>query len=365
MAEAIVTSRPLPLLVGGQARSTPMTQSEGNQSAAMALQGMDTLILSQDKNDPYRSAALLLAQNQSLLPLSNSYTDSMNSSLSTNADDVQGQSRQLHRDLQRSTDSYNKMAKGFPPPAAINGVDGNFQFTRAKRSTNSGVAATAIGSEGTPHHIAALEGLINTIHGGYQKTYSEINQKAAEFMKDVNTAVGKISDFIHAGNDGKINFRPKAFLEEMDKILSKYTYFRAYAKGHYQNWSPDANTTTVIHSFSGDDTALGFWKDKLGDGYIVRWGGNNKIEVLPNLSAIRQIYASVANTHVGWDGGDMASQSFQSLQTAIDSQKNSVNSGVSQLLERFRQDNSTFETMIQLLTKMTEDLHRYNAGYMQ
>ncbi|CQR23527.1 YspD [Yersinia enterocolitica] len=61
----------------------------------------------------------------------------------------------------------------------------------------------------------------------------------------------------------------------------------------------------------------------------------------------------------------MASQSFQSLQTAIDSQKNSVNSSVSQLLERFRQDNSTFETMIQLLTKMTEDLHRYNAGYLQ
>jgi invasin D len=51
--------------------------------------------------------------------------------------------------------------------------------------------------------------------------------------------------------------------------------------------------------------------------------------------------------------------------TAIDSQKNSVNSSVSQLLERFRQDNSTFETMIQLLTKMTEDLHRYNAGYLQ
>ncbi|ATM88359.1 TPA: IpaD/SipD/SspD family type III secretion system needle tip protein [Yersinia enterocolitica] len=342
-----------------------MTHSDGNQSAAMALQGMDTLILSQDKNDPYSAATLLLAQNQSLLPLSNSYTNGMNSSLSTNADDVQGQSRQLHRDLQRSSDNYNKMAKNFSSAAATNGTDGGFQFARLKRSTNSGVAAKPLGSEGTPPHIDALEGLINTIHGGYQKTYSEINQKAAEFMKDANTAIGKMSDFIKAGSDGKIHFRPKAFLEEMNKTFSKYTHFNAYGQGHYQNWSPNDNSTKLIHSFSGDDTALGFWKEKLGDGYIVKRGGDGKIEIFPNLTAIRQIYASVANSSANWEGGDMASQSFQSLQTAIDSQKNSVNSSVSQLLERFRQDNSTFETMIQLLTKMTEDLHRYNAGYLQ
>ena len=342
-----------------------MTHNDGNQAAAMALQGIDTNILSQYKNDPYGAAALLLAQNQSLLPLSNSYTSGMNSSLSTNAEDVQGQSRQLHRDLQRSSDSYNKMAKSFSSAAATNGVDGTIQHIRSKRAAGNGATAKTVVHVGTPPHIEALEDMINTIHGGYQKTYSDINQKAAEFMKDANTAIGKISDFIKAGGDGKINFRPKAFLEEMNKTFSKYTNFNANGKNQYQNWSPDDNSTKLIHSFKGDDSALSFWKEKLGDGFTVKRGGNGNIEIFPNLTAIRQIYASVANSSANWDGGDMASQSFQSLQTAIDSQKNSVNNGVSQLLERFRQDNSTFETMIQLLTKMTEDLHRYNAGYLQ
>lgn len=371
MAEAIVTSRPLPLLVGGHAGSTSTAHSDGNQTQApaMALQGMDTLTLSQSKNDPYGSAAQLLAQNQSLLPLSNSYTSGMNYSLSTNADDVQGQSRQLHRDLQRSSDSYNKMAKSFSSAAATSGVNGNIQFTRSKRSTNGGGTAKAMGNEGTPPHIDALENLINTIHGGYQKTYSDINQKTAEYMKDVNTAVGKISDFISAGNDGRIVLNTGAFLKQMDNALSKYTGQKSGEEGAIKSWATSNAEGQPLHTFNGDKNALDFWKKKLEPGFIVRDVGNNQISILPNLEAVKNIYKSLiennkSNNNV-WNNASMLSQSFQSLQTAIDNQKNSVNSNVSQLLERFRQDNSTFETMIQLLTKMTEDLHRYNAGYMQ
>ncbi|HHR5901633.1 TPA: hypothetical protein ACS7XC_002552, partial [Providencia alcalifaciens] len=55
-------------------------------------------------------------------------------------------------------------------------------------------------------------------------------------------------------------------------------------------------------------------------------------------------------------------QQFQSIQTAIDAQKNTVNSSVSRLLETFRQDNSHFETLVQLLIQLMKDLNQHNIG---
>ncbi|MDN0112203.1 IpaD/SipD/SspD family type III secretion system needle tip protein [Yersinia mollaretii] len=345
MTEAIVTSRPLPLLEGGYSGKTAATQGGSDQGQAIAFQGAEQLTLSPSQGDPYLLAEQLLSQNQGLLPSSdsNSYAREFFRSISTDAEEIQDDSRQLHRDLQKSSDHYNKA-----------------------NANSAARAATVAGYEGTPPHIEALENMISTIHGDYQKTYSEINQKAAEYMKDVNTAVGKISDFIKPGNDGRIKFWVGGFLTEMSKTLDKYTVFKPLSKDDFKNFPSNENSTKSIYSFQGDNTALDFWKGKLGDGFIVMRGWGNDIEIKPNLKAIKEIYSSATNAHVGWDdGSEISSQGFQTLQSAIDSQKNGVNSSVSQLLERFRQDNSTFETMIQLLTKMTEDLHRYNAGYIQ
>ncbi|CNH89524.1 IpaD/SipD/SspD family type III secretion system needle tip protein [Yersinia mollaretii] len=360
MTEAIVTSRPLPLVEGGYAGKTPATQGGNDQGQAIAFQGAEQLTLSASQGDPYLLAEQLLSQNQGLLPSSdsNSYAREFFRSISTDAEEIQDDSRQLHRELQQSTDLYNKA-----------------------NANSAARAASTPDNVGTPPHIDALENLISTIHGDYQKTYSEINQKAAEFMRDVNTALGKISDFIGSGNDGRIRFEVQAFLKNMAKEFSKYatpytfhgdavdTHIDKQSVKYFIEWSPDKDhSVKPIYTFTGDVDAAtrDFWQKKLGDGFIVKENWDKKIGVFPNLNPIKQIYSSLAHAHVGWDaGGEISSQGFQTLQSAIDSQKNGVNSSVSQLLERFRQDNSTFETLIQLLTKMTEDLHRYNAGYIQ
>lgn len=361
MTEAIVTSRPLPLLEGGYSGKTAATQGGNDQGQAIALQGAEQLALSASQGDPYLLAEQLLSQNHGLLPLpeADSYSRVLYPSISPSAEDIQDESRQLHRELQQSTDHYNKANANF---AAV---------TRA---------ATVAGYEGTPPHIEALESLISTIHGDYQKTYSEINQKAAEFMKDVNTAVGKISDFIGPSNDGRLTFQVRDFLNGMAESLIKYTGIKVTGRENFKNWPGDGNHTRPLYIFAGDAAAMAFWQKKLGDGFTVKeetrhveingeWVLKTYIWILPNLKPIIQIFSSAAHATVGWDTGsgpgEITSQAFQTLQSSIDSQKNAVNSSVSQLLERFRQDNSTFETMIQLLTKMTEDLHRYNAGYLQ
>ncbi|MGE4802461.1 IpaD/SipD/SspD family type III secretion system needle tip protein [Yersinia hibernica] len=315
----------------------PMTASGAGNTQAMSLQGMELSTLPQSQDDIYATARQVLASNSHLLssPEPESYSQG-----DFDPDELLAAGRQLNRSLQQSSDAYGAAAG------------------RVKRAV--------AGKEGTPPHIGALEDFITSIHEDYQKNYAKINEAAAEFMKDVNTGLGKISDFISAGKDGKIHFKPKGFMEKLSETFEKYTSFKVSDVNDYYNWSPDDNSTKAICTFKGDNAALSFWQNKLGDGYIVkRLPSDGKIQIFPNLSAIRNVYLSIAKSDSRWGGSDMQSQSFQSLQTAIDSQKSSVNSSVSQLLERFRQDNSTFETMIQLLTKMTEDLHRYNAGYIQ
>lgn len=275
--------------------------------------------------------------------------------------DMELEVRALSRQVKSSSDAYQAAQTELAAEKELAEAKG----LRSQKNT-----------QGTPGHIKALESMISNINGNYQKTYADINQKAAEYMKDVNTAVGKISDNIKSGKEGKIKFEIMEFINDMNSTFSKYTKYQPTTStdnnvlsAEYNNWSPNEDDTIAIHTFKGDEEVKNFWEKKLGDGFIVKQSADKKeVLILPNLDPIRNIYSSVAKSPASWakgDGRDISSQAFQSLQAAIDSQKNTVNSSVSQLLERFRQDNSTFETLIQLLVQITKDLYQYNQGYMQ
>ncbi|EUD07375.1 hypothetical protein [Providencia alcalifaciens] len=259
-------------------------------------------------------------------------------------------------------------------------------------------------------HIAATKDLIGEIHEDYQKKYGEIVKASTQYMQDINTALSKLSANISSGSDGKIKFKPKAFLMDFDKVVSKYSgmsygdYYSFYETSSYSEsellaeycemWGQDLgkkNTTDnntsskgsmreylstldsseygkrtpqlyTIKAGSDIDTEFNFWNKKLsGQGFVVKKIGK-EIHVYPDFKAIREIYLSIRNAPVDWDGSDMVSQSFQSLQTAMDAQKNTVNSSVSRLLETFRQDNSHFETLVQLLIQLIKDLNQNNMS---
>ncbi|EPZ8123980.1 IpaD/SipD/SspD family type III secretion system needle tip protein [Yersinia enterocolitica] len=325
---------------------TPLANNQGASEQTALLQNIDLSALQPSHANLYDCGKQVVEQNKHLLasPPSEPSLPGFHSTSSADFEAVLVDSKRLARNFNLSDDDYMAMGRS---------------LMVMRRSL-----VRAPENQSLPH-INALENLIKSIHTDYQQTYAKINEKAAEFMKDANTAVGKISDFIKAGNEaGKVHFKPQAFLESLDKTFAKYTNYTVGSVNDYKKWSPDDNSTKPIYTFKGDDAAFNFWQRKLGDGYIVKQSGSDgKIQILPNLSAIRNIYSSIANSDSKWVGSDMSSTSFQSLQSAIDSQKNTINSSVSQLLERFRQDNSTFETLVQLLQQMTQDLYRYNANY--
>lgn len=220
-------------------------------------------------------------------------------------------------------------------------------------------------------HISATQNLIEEIHGDYQKKYGEIVKASTQYMQDVNTALGKMSANVSAGKDGKITFKPRDFLRELDSSMSKYTQYdhrispfdtmeEVSPGGYYQSWSSSDSQTKPLATFDYTDAEFQFWEKKLsGQGFIVR-ENNGKIEVCPDLKPVREIFKSVANSSASWDGSDIMAQELQSLQTAIDAQKNAVNNSISRLLETFRQDNSHFETLVQLLIQLIKDLNQNN-----
>ncbi|OAT51386.1 hypothetical protein [Providencia heimbachae] len=214
-------------------------------------------------------------------------------------------------------------------------------------------------------HIQGLNDLIDNIHSGYQKKYGEVIKATTTYMQDVNTAIGKMSNYVEAGSDGKIYFKPEAFLISIDNSISKYSGNQFSGSGpgaYFGNWKPNLSNATPLITIQGNQQEYLFWEKKLaGQGFIVE-KVNGNIKIYPDFKPIKEIFSSIANSPAKWDGSDMMTQSFQSLQTAIDGQKNTINSSVSRLLETFRQDNSHFETLVQLLIQLIKDLHQNNNG---
>ncbi|HHR6029989.1 TPA: IpaD/SipD/SspD family type III secretion system needle tip protein [Providencia alcalifaciens] len=223
--------------------------------------------------------------------------------------------------------------------------------------------------DGRPH-IVGLHSMIGNIHSGYQKQYANIVKSATTYMQDINTGLGKLSNHIIAGSEGKIQYNKRNLLDELNRHFGKYSTYsdrRNYndnnqISGFYGKWSPNDSSTKPIASLKYSEAELKFWDKKLGgQGFFVKKEGNS-INIYPDLKPLREIFSVANEVETEWWGGDIMVQQFQSIQTAIDAQKNTVNSSVSRLLETFRQDNSHFETLVQLLIQLMKDLNQHNIG---
>lgn len=212
-------------------------------------------------------------------------------------------------------------------------------------------------------HIAGVSNLIDNIHSGYQKKYGEVVKASTQYMQDMNTAIGKMSEHIRAGSDGKVHFKPEAFMIAIDNIAKKYsgTNFSGSGSGSYfGNWNADLSKAKPLSTIKGSQQEFDFWNKKLSSqGFIVKYENGN-INIFPDMKPIKEIFKSITESSASWDGSDIMAQELQSLQTAIDAQKNAINSSVSRLLETFRQDNSHFETLVQLLIQLIKDLNQNN-----
>lgn len=210
-------------------------------------------------------------------------------------------------------------------------------------------------------HISAIYYTIDNINSNYQKSFGEITKNATKFMEKVNNALGKISSYISAGSDGKIHFKKNDFLVEFKKNFSDMIW-TDFVWGIELKVDNIDNCVKPIASFNSKPGMYDFFSKKLsGQGFFVKEFGG-EVHIYPDFNPVIQILSTVDSSLAG-AGGDIMSQAFQSMQTALDSKKNAVNNSISRLLETFRQDNSHFETLTQLLIQLLKDLFQYNAGF--
>ena len=220
-------------------------------------------------------------------------------------------------------------------------------------------------------HIGTLNGFIKNIHMGYQKTYGDIIKEAIKYMQDINTAIGKMGHRMDAGKDGKIKFFPEDFAKDINEVVAKYSnkeYSGSDPSRFFGDWNltsdTDISNAKPLIQITKAEGVFEFWNKKLsGLGFVIK-ETQNHINIHPDYKPIKEIFSIIAKTNASWKGSDIMAQEFQSLQTAIDSQKNAINSSNSRLLETFRQDNSHFDTLVQLLIQLIKDLNQYNNGLM-
>ncbi|MEW2739171.1 hypothetical protein [Providencia sp. PROV130] len=303
-----------------------------------------------------------------------------------------------------------------------------------------GLSARKQVADGRPH-IAGISRVIENIYTDYQQKYGELVKASTQYMQDMNTMASKLSRYMKAGEEGKINIKLEATLNDMDEIVAKYSgtsmekEVKAVASGsvknkdaienlqnkiknkqkeykklmawnilninqdkmnqlsydmdeyekeieqlekdvvikegvsigeYYGKWKPDFDNAKPLMEIKGSAQEIAFWEKKLsGQGFICE-KSNGTLSIFPDLKPVKEIFYALNYSSLKWgdEGSDISSQEFQSLQTAIDGQKNTINSSVSRLLETFRQDNSHFETLTQLLIQLYKDLQQYNNGYV-
>lgn len=235
-------------------------------------------------------------------------------------------------------------------------------------------------------HIGAISGMIDNIHKGYQKEFGEIIKATTKYMQGVNTALGKIPEYIKAGDSGKIKLQRTALLNRLDELFEPYTDHKKVRGNkpsikdsdaanikYYEDWSKPETSAEKIYEIKYSEPVFEFWKKKLdGQGFKVETRGSDDskvIRIYPDLKPLREIMKSIYDIDSSGDGWaskgvNLLAQSVQSMQTAIDAQKNVINNSVSRLLETFRQDNSHFDTLTQLLVQLIKDLNQYNSGFI-
>ncbi|UBX50528.1 hypothetical protein LDO51_07020 [Providencia alcalifaciens] len=234
-------------------------------------------------------------------------------------------------------------------------------------------------------HIDGLKEMIDNIHSGYQKNYGEVVKAATKYMEAVNSGLGKMSTHLEGASEGKIKLFKYRMINSMNDAVSGYfkntgnppsisllsspntdtshmkilkKMFEGYPSG---DQSVMLNYLVPLASFDAKGNSGEFWKKKLsGQGFVVI-EYKNQIHIYPDMAPLKKIYDSM-NELNGAEYGEIAisSQIFQSFQTAVDSHKNTTNSSVSRLLETFRQDNSHFDTLVQLLIQLIKDLNQNN-----
>lgn len=224
-------------------------------------------------------------------------------------------------------------------------------------------------------HITGIFDLVGNVNKNYQQIFGEITKSATEYMKDFNTTLGKLSSAMGVGKDGKISYDKDKFLNNFYGGVGKYVKsagFTAASNGELKiNKNNFQDYTYPMTSISLDNidpevakSMVTFYEKKLeGQGFFVK-ENNGKIDIYPDVTPVLAAFRTaktVSNTTTS--PVDILSQAFQSMQTALDSHKNTVNSSTSRLLETFRQDNSHFETLTQLLIQLLKDLFQYNAGF--
>lgn len=194
-----------------------------------------------------------------------------------------------------------------------------------------------------------LQDSIDEINDSYLSTYTNILSQFNAFFSDFADFKSKISQYVMAGEDGKLEVKAGGIYSELTKLIDKYS--------NYAFYPPEGKTA------SKDDAEK--WAKEMGlpDSCIVS-DGNAGYKVIMDISPLTIIKESIINTFIGVPAGnpimfantEIDSAQYQAWLAGFDMQADKYQNFMQVMTQKYTTANSVFDNLIKVLSSTITSL---------
>ncbi|WP_067700190.1 IpaD/SipD/SspD family type III secretion system needle tip protein [Erwinia sp. ErVv1] len=177
----------------------------------------------------------------------------------------------------------------------------------------------------------------------YLDVFQQAVEKNAEFYSDFSDFMSKLSQFIKADGDKTI-LKTAAFAAELDKLINKYK-----VPSSATTLYPVQSGNAVI---GGDKEECEAWAKEMGlnsDKSVTRLADGSyivHIDVLP-LENIKKTLPGYSHS---WEDMKCNSAQWAAWQSGFDMQKDSIQTAMQTLTQKYSNANSTFDNLVKVLS---------------
>ena len=179
-----------------------------------------------------------------------------------------------------------------------------------------------------------LQDSINEINEDYLSSYTNILSQFNAFFSDFADFKSLISQYVHAGEDGKIKVDGASLASAIDQLIKNYTNHPLY---------PEAGKTATQEEAQK-------WADEMGlpGSCVISDGAGYK--VILDLLPLKTMRDSVNSTFSGENGIEVDSAQYQAWLAGFDMQADKYQNFMQVMTQKYTTANSVFDNLVKVLS---------------
>lgn len=200
---------------------------------------------------------------------------------------------------------------------------------------------------------AELAKAIGVMSDSYLDVFQQAVEKNAAFYQDFSDFMSKLKNFVEAKDDKTI-LKANEFRAELDKLINKYP-----VPGQATTLFPVQSGGTLTGGKQDECIA---WAKEMGlnpDNCVKRLSNGTYVVVI-DVTPLQKIKDSVP----AQDKMECNSAQWAAWQTGLDMQKDTIQTGMQTLTQKYSNANSTFDNLIKILSSTISSLLECDKAFL-